>query len=460
MLTWIGKIVYWFDHLNLFFFFFINSFYALLLILSFPSIHRRFKELQVEDIYRLLQSDSLPPIAVVVPVHNQESIIVDSVRSILELSYPSKEVVVVNDGSTDSSLQVLIDTFELEEIPIIHPQDLPSQPIRACYQSLQFPNMVVIDKENGGKGDALNCGINFATAPLFLGIDSDTLITRDALLRMVRPFLASDEIAAQGGTLRILNGCEYAHGKIQKIGIPKGFWEGVQVGEYLRAFLYGRLGWNYLGGNLIVSGAFGLFDKNAVVECGGYNVNTVGEDMELTVKVTKLMRPKHSGAIVYFIPDPVAWTEVPSTFLSLARQRERWHRGLIEVMVKYKSMLFNPKYGKTGMIAMPYMLFGEMLQCIIEVWGYIGVLLGIYLGVIDWYFFFMFFFITWGISIFLTIASLAMEITTFREYNMFQHLGRLAGYAIFENLGFRQAYLVWRLHAYWKYFTGSKQWSK
>ncbi len=403
------RFVYVFDYICLMFFFFVNSFYALLLILSFPAIARRFRELQIEDIYRLLQSDSLPPISVIIPVFNQYNIIVDSVKSILDLSYPSKEVIVVNDGSSDHTLDTLIEAFEFVKIPTIFPSTIETAPIHDIYQSQQFPNLKLIDKENGGKGDALNAGINIATAPLFLGIDSDTLIQNDALLRMVRPFLSTEGIAAEGGTLRILNGCEYEHGRISKVGVPSGLLTGIQVGEYLRAFLYGRLGWNSLGGNLIVSGAFGLFDKNVALKVGGYSTDTVGEDMELVVKVTKYLRPKIKGPIVHFIPDPVAWTEVPDTFIGLARQRERWHRGLVEVMVKYKDMLFNPKYGKTGFIAMPYMLIAEMLQCFVEIWGYIGVLVGIYIGVIDWYFFVMFFIITWGFSVFLTIASLIMD---------------------------------------------------
>ena len=275
----------------------------------------------------LLGSQVVPQVSILAPAHNEEATVVESVRSLLALWYPQLEVVLVNDGSSDGTVDVLRRAFALEDIHPRRRDALPSAAIRSVMRSRNHPELIVVDKENGGKADALNAGLNYASGELVCAIDADTLIEPDALLRMVRPFLQRDDIVAAGGTIRVANGCTVAHGCVVDIRAPRRFLPGVQVVEYLRAFLFGRLGWNRLGGNLIISGAFGMFRRDAVAAVGGYEVGSVGEDAELVVDLRRRANRAGGPGWVEFVPDPIAWTEAPETMRGLARQRDRWHRG-------------------------------------------------------------------------------------------------------------------------------------
>ncbi|MCP5506384.1 MAG: glycosyltransferase family 2 protein [Chlamydiales bacterium] len=451
-------ILHIFDSFGLIYFFLMNTFFAVLVMLSFPQIYRRFIELRIEGMDHLLTSEALPPISILVPVHNEEKTIIDSVHALIDLAYAKKELILVNDGSTDSSLEIMKKEFELVEVPQLFSIRVASKPIKKLYRSTLFSNLLLIDKENGGKGDSLNAGMNFASSPLFMAMDSDTVIEKDALLRMIRPFITRKDVVAEGGTIRILNGCKVEKGKILETGIPKNHLAGIQVGEYLRAFLYGRLGWNVLGGNFIVSGAFGLFDREKVIEVGGYQTDTVGEDFEISVRLLHHFRKKNRKCFIGFVPDPVAWTDVPEDLKTLGRQRERWHRGLIDIMWKYRSMIFNPRYGMTGFIAMPYLLFGELLQPIFELLYYFFIIIGLVFGIVPLKYMLLFFGVTMGISFILTISAVTMEMVTFRRYKTFSGVLRLFFYSIIENFGYRQCYLFWKLWAFKKYFRKDLSW--
>ncbi|MCB1114991.1 MAG: glycosyltransferase family 2 protein [Chlamydiia bacterium] len=453
-----GEILHVFDTFGLIYFFLMNSFFALLIVLSFPQIYRRFVELRIEGMDHLLTSEALPPISVLVPVYNEEKTIKDSIHALIDLAYARKEVIIVNDGSTDSSLETLIKEFEMVEVPQLFPIRVPSKTIKKLYRSNLFSNLLLVDKENGGKGDSLNAGMNFSSLPLFMAMDSDTVIEKDALLRMIRPFITRKNVVAEGGTIRILNGCKVEKGKILETGIPKNHLAGIQVGEYLRAFLYGRLGWNALGGNFIVSGAFGLFDREKVIEIGGYKTDTVGEDFEISVRLLYHFRKKGEKAFIGFVPDPVAWTDVPEDLKTLGMQRERWQRGLIDILWKYRRMVFNPTYGLTGSVAMPYLLFGELLQPLFELLYYLFIIIGLIFGIVPLRFMLLFLGVTMGISFILTISAVAMEMLTFRRYNKFSGILRLFFYAIIENFGYRQCYLFWKLWAFKKYFRKDLSW--
>ncbi|PYO91230.1 MAG: glycosyl transferase, partial [Gemmatimonadetes bacterium] len=339
----------------------LNSFYAVLLMLSIPEIWEQTRLAEDEDFQRLMQSDALPPITVLVPAYNESATIEASVTAILTLEYRNYEVVVVNDGSKDDTLEQLRHAFDLYEIPRVYPETIATKPLRALYRSRSRSRLLVLDKENGGKADSLNAAINASRFPLVIAVDADTLIEPDALLRLTRPFLLGREIAAVGGTVRVANNCTVKDGRVTDARVSPKPIPGIQVVEYLRAFLFGRLGWNRLGGNLIISGAFGLFRKEYVVAVGGYHTNSIVEDLDLVVRMHRHLRRSKIKYEMPFIPDPVAWTEVPESLKILSRQRERWHRGLITAMWQYKSMLFNPRYGRVGLLAMPFYAFGEML---------------------------------------------------------------------------------------------------
>jgi cellulose synthase/poly-beta-1,6-N-acetylglucosamine synthase-like glycosyltransferase len=426
----------------------LNSFYALLLVLSIPEIWEQTRLAEDDDFQRLMQSDALPPITMLVPGYNEEKTIVASVTAILTLQYRHFEVVVVNDGSTDGTLEELRHAFDLYEIPRTYPETLPTKPVRALYRSRARTRLVVIDKENGGKADSLNAAINASRFPLVIAVDADTLIEPDALLRLTRPFILGREIAAVGGTVRVANGCAVQDGRVTDARVPPRFLPGVQVVEYLRAFLFGRLGWNRLGGNLIISGAFGLFRKDYLLAVGGYNPKSIVEDLDLVVRLHRYLRREKIRYEMPFIPDPVAWTEVPESARILARQRERWHRGLVAAMWQYKGMLFNPRYGRVGLIAVPFYTFGEMLAPMVEVFGYIVTVLGVAVGMVSGSFALLFVLVAWGYGMLLSLWAVVLEEVSFRKYRRISDLLRLLLYATLENFGYRQRTVWWRLRAF------------
>jgi YaiO family outer membrane protein len=431
----------------------LNSFYAVLLILSIPEIWEQTRLAEDEDFQRLMQSDALPPITILVPAYNESATIQASVTAILTLEYRNYEVVVVNDGSKDDTMEQLRHAFDLYEIPRVYPETIETKPLRALYRSRSRSRLLVLDKENGGKADSLNAAINASRFPLVIAVDADTLIEPDALLRLTRPFLLGREIAAVGGTVRVANNCTVTDGRVTDARVPRKWLPGIQVVEYLRAFLFGRLGWNRLGGNLIISGAFGLFRKEYVMAVGGYATSSIVEDLDLVVRMHRYLRRNKIRYEMPFIPDPVAWTEVPESLKILSRQRERWHRGLIAAMWEYKTMMFNPRYGRVGLLAMPFYAFGEMLAPVIEVLGYIITVVGLFFGMVNVSFALLFILVAWGYGMLLSIWAVVLEEVSFRKYRRFGDLFRLLLFASLENFGYRQLTVWWRLKAFasvWK----------
>src|SRR5690349_21495968 len=361
----------------LIYFVIVNTFYAILLVNAGRELLYHVRTARGEARARILSSPAAPRISILAPAFNEEATIEDSVRSLLALFYANLEIVVINDGSKDKTIGVLERVFELVPIPSVLEPQVEAKPLRQLYRSRTHPNLVVADKVNGGKADALNVGLNLASGDLVCAIDADTLIEPDALQRMVRPFLASPNIVAAGGTIRVANGCTIRRGRILEMRAPRHALAGFQVVEYLRAFLFGRVGWNRLGGNLIISGAFGLFHRETVLEIGGYAHDTVGEDMELVIRLRRHGFETGGPSDADFVPDPVAWTEVPESAKVLGRQRDRWHRGLADVLWRHRKVLFNRRYGAMGWVAYPYFVFVELLAPIIEAIGLVGGIIGL-----------------------------------------------------------------------------------
>jgi len=426
----------------------LNSFYALLLVLSIPEIWEQTRLAEDEDFQRLMQSDALPPITILVPAYNEQKTIEASVTAILALHYRNYEVVVVNDGSKDGTLEALRHAFDLYEIPRTYPETISTKPLRALYRSRARTKLVVIDKENGGKADSLNAAINASRFPLVIAVDADTLIEPDALLRLTRPFLLGRRVAAVGGTVRVANGCVVKHGQVMDARVPRRLLPGIQVVEYLRAFLFGRLGWNRLGGNLIISGAFGLFRKDHLLAVGGYDATSIVEDLDLVVRLHRYLRGHKIRYEIPFIPDPVAWTEVPESLRVLARQRGRWQRGLVAAMWQYRGMLFNPRYGRVGLIAVPFYTFGEMLAPLVEVFGYVIIVAGLIAGVVNVSFALLFILVAWGYGMLLSLWAVVLEEVSFHRYRRLGDLVRLVLFATLENFGYHQCGVWWRLRAF------------
>ena len=332
----------------------VNSFYALLLVCAYWEMRQHLFRTRGESLWRLLGSRAAPNISMIAPAFDEATTIGESVRGLLTLYYPNLEVVVVNDGSNDGTMAVLAEEFDLVPTYPIYNRRIETKQVRSLFRSRSYPNLVVVDKENGGKADALNAGLNVAIGELVCAIDADTLIEPDAIQRMVRPFLVKDDVVAAGGTIRVVNSCRVVQRRVVAARAPRRPVPGFQVGEYMRAFLFGRLGWNRLGGNLIISGAFGLFGREAIIAAGGYDHATVGEEMELVLRLRRQGYEQNQPCRVEFIPDPVAWTLAPSSLRVLAGQRDRWHRGLADVIWKHRRILLNPRYGALGMVVYPY----------------------------------------------------------------------------------------------------------
>ncbi|HJQ53811.1 MAG TPA: glycosyltransferase family 2 protein [Gemmatimonadaceae bacterium] len=440
------------------YFFAINAWYLVLLVSALLELRRHMLLIADESRHLLLSSTLSPTISILAPAYNEEATIETSLRALLALQYPNLEVIVISDGSKDRTVQVLIDRFNLVPVKTIYEQRIKTKPVRMLYRSATYPSLVVVDKENGGKADALNVGLSFARGELVCAMDADTLIEGDGLQRMVRPFLYATDVVATGGTIRVVNGSEVKHGRVLKARVPTHLLPGVQVVEYLRAFLFGRLGWNRLGGNIIISGAFGLFRRDAVVNAGGYLHDTVGEDMELVLRLKRLSYEKGGPGRIAFVPDPVAWTEVPESAAVLGRQRDRWHRGLADVLWRHRRMMFNPRYGVTGLFVYPYYAFVELLAPVIEVVGLLTLGLGLAFGMLDWKFAALFYLTAYGLGTAMTAFTLILEDLSFHRYATFRDRALLFWWALLENLGYRQMTVYWRLRGLWKFIRGRKEW--
>jgi cellulose synthase/poly-beta-1,6-N-acetylglucosamine synthase-like glycosyltransferase len=460
LIHWLTAFVTTADRTVIWYFLLVNSFYALLLVLSVPEIWKHWKITRDEDLSLYLGSEALPPISILIPAYNMQASITDSVDAQLALDYPQHEVIVINDGSTDGTMERLRGAFELYEVPPAFPSRIKTKPVRGFYRSRTQPHLLVVDKENGGKADALNVGMSSARYPVVVAVDADTIVARDALLRLARPFLLGERVAAAGGTVRVANGCRVERAHVIDPRISHRFLPAVQVPEYLRAFLFGRLGWNRLGGNLIVSGAFGLFQRKDLLEIGGYTTGNVVEDLDLVVRLHKHLRSKGEPYDIPFIPDPVAWTEVPSDVRTHGRQRERWQRGLVVTMLTHARLLLNPRYGMLGLVTMPFFFFGEMLSPLVEVIGYLLTALGIALGILDVQFAVLFLSAALGYQLVLTVWAVVLEEATFRVYSRFSDFLRILGYALVEPFGYRQLTVYWRLKAFWNALRRLTHWGE
>ncbi len=397
-----------------------------------------------------------PPISVLMPAFNEEATIRTSVRSMLQLQYPEFEVVVINDGSKDRTLAVMIEEFDLVSHPEPLRQAVPHKPILGVYRSRRYGNLRVIDKANGGKADALNAGINASRHGLFCGVDADSILQRDSLLRVVQPFLEDERTVAAGGTVRIANGSQVRGGFLISAGLPSNWLARFQIVEYLRAFLFGRLGWSPMNAVMIISGAFGLFDRERVMQVGGYSTDTVGEDMELVVRLHRHHRMNRIPYRIRYLPDPICWTEAPEDLGTLGRQRSRWQRGLAESLTQHAKLAFSRRGGAPGWLAWPFMALFEWLGPIIEMVGYIFMIGGFIMGNVSYAAMTAFLLVAIGMGILLSVSGLLLETMSFRVYTRRRDVLRLFLMAVLENFGYRQLNTLWRCRGLWQWVSRSK----
>lgn len=459
MVAMIGGGLLWaVNGLVLAYFVVLNAAYFAMSLMAFRALRRYSARLKSVDIQDFLASAGAPPVTLIVPAYNEEETVVDVVRALLTLNYPEYEIIVVNDGSEDSTLDRLKSAFDMGRAARMQVAEFETEPVREVLRSRWHPNLWMIDKENGGKADALNSGLAYCQTPLLCVMDADTLLERDALFRIVRPFLEDQRTVAAGGVVRVVNGCVVESGQVVDVRLPKSLLARMQVLEYLRAFLAGRMGWDALNATLIISGAFGVFRRSVAVDVGGFRTDLVGEDVELVVRMHRHCRDLGTPYRIGFIPDPVAWTQAPETLAGLGRQRDRWQRGLSEAVTLHRGMMFDPAYGRIGMIAMPHFFFLEMWGPVIEVIGYLAFALTLALGLASVPYVLAFFMVAIVLGVVLSVAAVGLEEITFRRYPRFKDLLSLFMLAIIENLGYRQIVTFWRVKGMVSFFARKKSW--
>ena len=445
----------------LIYFFLINSLYLLFIVLSIFGIFHYRNTTAFVSFKEIFQMPLVKPISIIAPAYNEGSGIVESIKSLLSLEYPLYEVIVVNDGSTDDSLKKLIKAFDLKKSKRVFRKTLETKPIKDIYIAPSNPKLVVVDKVNGRKADALNAGLNVSRYPLFCGIDADSVLEKDSLLKMARPFLEDPEKTfGAGGIIRLSNGCKVKSGQVVKVGLPRSALACFQILEYLRAFLGGRIGLSKLKSILIISGAFGLFRKDIAIRCGGYRTDTIGEDMDLVVRMRRYLHENKIPFEFRFIPDPICWTEAPETLKSLAGQRNRWHRGLVESLTYSSKMIFNPRYGITGMFAMPFYVIFEMLGPLIEVTGYIIFTVLVLLGQFDRPFAILFFLLAVVFGIILSLLAVLLEEYSTRRYPRLRDIIIIIAYGLLENVLYRQWLAVIRAMAFLDIAKRKEDWGE
>ena len=428
------------------YFILINGSYLLIHLAALVGIRQNRREQRVTPAYDIHESPVIPGIAIVLPAYNEGPVVASSVRSLLSVEYPDFEIVAVNDGSTDDTLDQLRNAFDLERVDAEYPVEIPCEPIRDVYRASDA-DLVVIDKENGGKADALNAGVFFTDQPLFCAIDADTVIERSGLIEIVRPFLRDPErMIATGGTVRVANGCTIRDGVVERVRLSGSALVNLQTMEYLRAFLAGRIGLSVMKSLLIVSGAFGLFRTNAVREIGGYSTDTITEDMELVVRLHRHFGDLNEAYRVEFVPDAVVWTEVPESRQVLGRQRSRWYRGLIESLLLHRRMIGRPKYGVIGLVALPFFVLVEFFGPLIEGLGYLLVPIAFLLGLLNGPFFLLFVAVAVGLGTLMSWLSAFSEVYGFRQYVHPRDILGILFYGVVENVLFRQwkAFIAWK----------------
>ncbi len=458
MQTALSSVVSWFELAVLGYFVAINSLYLFFSVFAYIALIRQRRRWTARELGAVMRSPATPGVSLVVPAYNESAGIVETVRSLLMLNYPQFEIIVVDDGSRDDTLQRLQNAFGLVRAPGSYEEQLPTAEVTGVYRSLTTREVVAIGKLNGGKADAMNAGLNAARYPLVCVIDADSLMEEHALTRAVLPFIEDPTTVAAGGIVRIGNGCVVDHGRVTEVRVPDRWLPRFQVVEYLRAFLAARLTHSAFNALIIVSGAFGVFRRDVAIDAGGFDTHTIGEDMEFIVRLHRYCRDRRRPYRIVFQPDPVVWTEAPESTRILANQRNRWQRGTLQVLAMHASMIGNPRYGRIGMLALPYYVLFETVGPVLELAGLVLSLLGIIFGMIDWQMAQLLFLAAILYGTLNSVAAVLLEELSFRRYLRLSDVMKLLAAAVAENFGYRQMNSWWRLRGVIDYCKGKRGW--
>lgn len=438
----------------------VNIIYFAIILFSFRDIGKIFRRASFSRYNTLSGSELAPPVSLLVPSYNEELTIIENVRCLMTLNYPTYEVIVINDGSSDATLEVLIKEYGLKRIS--NPQfngTMTTKKIRGVYYNEQYPHLFVIDKENGGKADSLNAGINLSRYPLISSIDADSLLEKDALIRMARMYMENpEETVAIGGDVRIANGCVIENGAVKQVSLPRRIWPMFQSIEYLKAFLGGRIGWSHINGLIIVSGAFGLFRKDYVIAVGGYRGGYPGEDMNIIIKLHRYMLENKIRYRVAFCPEAVCWTQAPDSYRILSNQRKRWGRGNLKNMIENRDMVFNPKYKTMGLLTMPYNVIFEALNPYFKITGLLALIGYVSLDMTHWQILAVFGLVNFLSGYLLSVGALLLEEVAFRRYSNMSDLWKMLLFSALKFAGYHQLGALWRVQGHIQYLRNNNSW--
>jgi poly-beta-1,6-N-acetyl-D-glucosamine synthase len=410
--------------------------YLILGIFSAIALRKYLRKNSYVNFNSLVLSPLSPKISIIAPAFNESKTIIDNVRTLLSLYYNNFEVILVNDGSTDNTFEKIKEEYELTKVNYYFDYRIPCERIRGVYRSKNpsYNRLTVIDKNNGGKADSLNAGINICQSNLFVSIDADSIIEVDSILKLVKPFLEEKDrkVIGAGGVIRIVNSCDVERGHIREIRLPRQILPRLQVLEYTRAFLLGRMAWSQLDGLMLISGAMGIFDLETVVKAGGYSTKTVGEDMELVLRMRRKMAEEGIKYEVTYIPDPLCWTEVPADLRSMRKQRTRWTRGLVESLMTHRKIFFNKTYGRLGLLGYPYWFFFEWLSPLIAFSGFVYTVYLIIIHSLNWPFYLLLFLFVYTFAVSLSIWAILFEEITFHKYKKKRDVLNLVSASLLE----------------------------
>lgn len=457
----IEKIVLFYNTLFILYSILISVIYMIIFLYSIIGLYIYSKKRVYIEEKNILKSEFAPGISILVPAYNESAVIENTIKSLMSIEYSKYEIIVINDGSTDNSLQEIIDKFQMVEIKTIWNNNIKTAKVKRIYISKIYEGLILVDKENGGKADSLNAGVNISNFPLVVSIDADTIIENKSLLKVVKPFVDNfDKTAVAGGTIMIINGSIINDGYIEKVSLPKDVLSRFQVIEYLRAFIVGRVGFSVSKTLLIVSGAFAVFNKSIIEKVGGFNTKTVGEDMEIIIRIHKYIRKNKLDKKIYFTPDPVSWTQAPEDLESFIKQRQRWQRGLLDSILIHSDIILKPKYGFRMTLSYLYFVFFELLEPPIFVTGISVLIFSVITDTVYSEFFLVMYLASTMLSIFLSLFSIILAELIISKYYTLKEYFILVVFAFLENLGYRQLNSMIRFLSIFKYKYKKNNWDK
>ncbi|CAN7215114.1 glycosyltransferase [Paenibacillus sp. LjRoot153] len=454
------EFLFYYSYAALFYVILVTLLYYFIFGFSIRHIFSIKRGIQYNRINKLSSSSQLPPVSLLVPAYNEELTIIENVRSLLALNYSEYEVIVVNDGSQDGTLKCMIEEFKLELLHPVLSSSIKTGKVRGVYHNSEYPNLYLVDKVNGGKADSLNAGINLSHYALVSTIDADSLLEKDALTRIARVYMENpEETVAVGGNVRIVNSCTVEDGIVKDVQFPRKLLPALQNVEYTKAFLGGRIGWSAVNGLIIISGAFGVFQKEKIIAVGGYRGGYPGEDMNIVIKLHRYCLDNKIPYRVAFCPDAVCWTQAPDSYRILSSQRKRWGRGNLKNMIEEGiHMVLRPKYKIFGLLTLPYNIVFETLNPYFRLSGLLAILGYWMLNMTDWYTVVIFSLVNLFSCFALSLGALFIEETAFSRYPKLRDLNKMILYSLLMFAGYRQIGVWWRLNGHVQFLRNNNSW--